>query len=405
MVYLRCSVLVHWILGTGKGKQFLLFYLDFFKVWSEGTFFVDAKLSPNQSVNFSGIGLASLLALLLSTTALIFDWMANRTPWYTISLTLPLLLSAVGVTVLGQWVIPLLQALKTGQIIREDGPQTHLKKAGTPTMGGVFFIPVAVIIAGILSDFSENVLAVSALTLSYGFIGWIDDWQILRRKSNKGISPRMKLALQVVFAAVFCGWLMFKGDLSITNIYLPWWGLSLPLGMLFWPVAGFVLVAQSNATNLTDGVDGLAAGTVAIAILALGVIIAPTSPDLMVFCAAVSGSCLGFLAYNRNPASVFMGDTGSLALGGALAAVALLTNTLVALFILSGIFFVETLSVMAQVGYYKATKGPDGKGKRLFKMAPLHHHLELTGWSELQVVAVFYIIAAFLASVCIMSIK
>jgi phospho-N-acetylmuramoyl-pentapeptide-transferase len=125
----------------------------------------------------------------------------------------------------------------------------------------------------------------------------------------------------------------------------------------------------------------------------------------MVFCAAVSGSCLGFLAYNRNPASVFMGDTGSLALGGALAAVALLTNTLVVLFILSGIFFVETLSVMAQVGYYKATKGPDGKGKRLFKMAPLHHHLELTGWSELQVVAVFYMIAAFLASVCIMSIK
>jgi phospho-N-acetylmuramoyl-pentapeptide-transferase len=311
----------------------------------------------------------------------------------------------VGVTILGQWVIPLLQRLKTGQIIREDGPQAHLKKAGTPTMGGIFFIPVAVIIACILADFSENVLAVSALTLSYGFIGWIDDWQILRRKSNKGISPKMKLALQVIFGAVFCAWLMFKGDFSITNIHLPWVGLSLPLGLFFWPVAGFVLVAESNATNLTDGIDGLAAGTVAIAIFALGVIIAPTSPDLMVFCAAVSGSCLGFLAYNRNPASVFMGDTGSLALGGALAAVALVTNTLVALFILSGIFFVETLSVMAQVSYYKATKGPDGKGKRLFKMAPLHHHLELTGWSELQVVAVFYIIAAFLASVCIMSIK
>jgi phospho-N-acetylmuramoyl-pentapeptide-transferase len=371
----------------------------------KGLFFVDAKLSPNQSLNFSGIGLASLLALLLSTTALISDWMGNRTPWATTSLTLPLLLSAVGVAILGQWVIPLLQTLKTGQIIREDGPQAHLKKAGTPTMGGIFFIPVAVIIACILSDFSENVLAVSALTLSYGLIGWIDDWQILRRKSNKGISPKMKLALQVIFGAVFCAWLVFKGDFSITNIHVPWVGLSLPLGLLFWPVAGFVLVAQSNATNLTDGIDGLAAGTVAIAIFALGVIIAPTSPDLMVFCAAVSGSCLGFLAYNRNPASVFMGDTGSLALGGALAAVALLTNTLVVLFILSGIFFVETLSVMAQVGYYKATKGPDGKGKRLFKMAPLHHHLELTGWSELQVVAVFYIIAAFLASVCIMSIK
>ncbi|CDN17116.1 Phospho-N-acetylmuramoyl-pentapeptide-transferase [Richelia intracellularis] len=131
--------------------------------------------------------------------------------------------------------------------------------------------------------------------------------------------------------------------------------------------------------------------------LALGAMVAATSPELMVFCASLSGGCLGFLAHNRNPARVFMGDTGSLALGGALAAVALLTNSLVGLFILSGIFFVETLSVMAQVGYYKATKGSDGKGKRLFKMAPLHHHLELSGWSELQLVAVFYIIAAILA--------
>jgi phospho-N-acetylmuramoyl-pentapeptide-transferase len=163
-------------------------------------------------------------------------------------------------------------------------------------------------------------------------------------------------------------------------------------------LAGFVLVAESNATNLTDGIDGLAAGTVAIALLALGAVVAPTSLGLMVFCACLSGSCLGFLAHNRNPARVFMGDTGSLALGGALAAVGLLSNSLVALFIFSGIFFVETLSVMAQVSYYKATKGPDGKGKRLLKMAPLHHHLELTGWSELQVVSVFYIIGSILAA-------
>jgi phospho-N-acetylmuramoyl-pentapeptide-transferase len=174
-------------------------------------------------------------------------------------------------------------------------------------------------------------------------------------------------------------------------------GLSLPLGLFFWPLAGFVLVAESNATNLTDGIDGLAGGTVAIALLSLGALVGPTSPELMVFCAAVSGSCLGFLVHNRYPARVFMGDTGSLALGGALAAVGLLTNTLVALFIISGIFFVEAVSVMAQVSYYKATKGPDGKGKRLFKMAPLHHHLELSGWTELQVVAAFYLIGAILA--------
>jgi len=362
---------------------------------------VDAKLSPDQGLNISGIGLVSLLGAGLSVTALILDWMGNRLPWQGMSLTLPLLLSALLSGVVGFWVIPWLQALKAGQIIREDGPQAHLKKAGTPTMGGIFFVPVAVIIACIWSNFATEVLAVSALTLSYGLIGWIDDWEILRRKSNKGISPKMKLALQVGFAALFCLWLMFNQPSNITNIALPFVGLSLPLGFLFWPLAGFVLVAESNATNLTDGIDGLAAGTVAIAIFALGVLIAPTSLPLMVFCAAVSGSCLGFLAHNRNPARVFMGDTGSLALGGALAAVGLMTNSLVALFIISGIFFVETISVMAQVSYYKATKGPDGKGKRLFKMAPLHHHLELTGWSELQVVGVFYIIAAILATICL----
>lgn len=362
---------------------------------------MDAKLSPDRSLNISGIGLVSLLGAGLAVAAVILDGMSNRLPWQSISLTLPFLFCATIAAAVGYWVVPMLQVLKTGQIIREDGPQAHLKKAGTPTMGGVFFIPVAVIAACVWSNFATEVLAVSALTLSYGLIGWIDDWQILRRKSNKGISPRLKLALQIGFAAVFCLWMIISQPYNITTITLPL-GLSLPLGLLFWPLAGFVLVAESNATNLTDGIDGLAGGTVAIALLVLGALVAPTSAGLMVFCACLSGSCLGFLAHNRNPARVFMGDTGSLAIGGALAAVGLLTNSLVALFIISGIFFVETLSVMAQVSYYKATKGPDGKGKRLFKMAPLHHHLELSGWSELQVVAVFYIIAAILAVVSLM---
>jgi phospho-N-acetylmuramoyl-pentapeptide-transferase len=162
----------------------------------------------------------------------------------------------------------------------------------------------------------------------------------------------------------------------------------------------FVFAAESNATNLTDGVDGLAAGTGAIALLGLGALVAPTSLPLMLFCACLSGSFLGFLIHNRNPARVFMGDTGSLALGGALAAVGLLTDRLWILFIISGIFFVESLSVIAQVSYYKATKGPDGVGKRLFKMAPIHHHLELTGWSETQVVGVFYLINSLLVLLC-----
>jgi phospho-N-acetylmuramoyl-pentapeptide-transferase len=263
----------------------------------------------------------------------------------------------------------------------------------------VFFVPVAVVAALVLSSFAASVVAVCTLTLGYAAIGWLDDWQILRRKSNNGISPRMKLALQIGLGALFCLWLAWNQSGSITTISLPF-GLALPLGLLFWPLAVFVLVAESNATNLTDGVDGLAAGTAAIALLGLGILVALTSPELMIFCACMSGSCLGFLTHNRNPAHVIMGDTGSLALGGALAAVGLLTNNLWALFILSGIFFVETLSVMAQVSYYKATKDADGIGKRLFKMAPLHHHLELSGWSEVQVVAVFYAINVILALVC-----
>ncbi len=363
---------------------------------------MDAKLSPNRGLNLSGIRLASLLAIGLGLAALVLDGVASRSPWQGTSLTLPLLLSAVIAAGLGFWAVPWLQRLKAGQVIREDGPKAHLKKAGTPTMGGIFFVPVAAVVACVMSNFAVETVAVSALTLSYGFVGWIDDWQILRRKSNKGISPKMKLALQVGFAAVFCLWLIIsQPDNSITTISFPL-GFSLPLGwLLFLPLSCFVMVAESNATNLTDGVDGLAGGTAAIALLALGAIVAPSSVGLMVFCASFSGACLGFLAHNRNPARVFMGDTGSLALGGGLAAVGLLSNTLVALFILSGIFFIETLSVMAQVSFYKATKGPDGKGKRLFKMAPLHHHLELSGWSELRVVATFYIIAAILAFVAL----
>ncbi|MEM8778576.1 MAG: phospho-N-acetylmuramoyl-pentapeptide-transferase, partial [Cyanobacteria bacterium P01_G01_bin.49] len=275
-------------------------------------------------------------------------------------------------------------------------PQTHLTKAGTPTMGGIFFVPVAVIVALIGSQLDKNVIAVSVVTLAYLSLGWVDDWQILRQQSNKGISPRMKLILQIAIAVGFCLWMVWSQPSNITEVSLPG-QIVLPLGIFFWILAGFVMVAESNATNLTDGVDGLAGGTGALAFLGLGALVATNSPALAVFCACMSGGCLGFILHNRNPAKVFMGDTGSLALGGSLAAVGILSGNLWGLFILSGIFFVESLSVIAQVSYYKATKGPDGKGKRLLKMAPLHHHLELTGWAETQIVGVFYLINAVLA--------
>jgi phospho-N-acetylmuramoyl-pentapeptide-transferase len=329
-------------------------------------------------------GLSGLLLL----ASLGLDLSAHRLGAIS-SLTVPLIMAGTLATAAGYGIVPLLRLLKTGQFIREDGPQAHLKKAGTPTMGGIFFIPVAVAVALVLTPLQPTAIAVGLLTLSYGFIGWLDDWQVLRRKSNKGISPRTKLALQTSFAAAFCLWVLVTQGWSITTVALPF-GLALPLSVLFWPVAGFVLVAESNATNLTDGLDGLMAGTGAIALLGLGAIVAPTHPELMVFCGALSGGCLGFLVHNRNPARVFMGDTGSLALGGALAAVAILSGHLFGLLLVTLLFFAETLSVIIQVLYYKATKGPDGVGKRFFRMAPLHHHFELSGWSELRVVATFY---------------
>lgn len=361
---------------------------------------MDAKLFSDKPIGFSGVGLFLTLSIALSGASLWLDGLAGRSLGLGISLTAPLWVCTLLTAALGYWALPILRRLKAGQVIREDGPQAHLKKAGTPTMGGIFFVPVGVAIALLWSRFAPEVVAVSALTLSYAAIGWLDDWQILRRRSNKGISPKLKLALQIGFGGLFCLWLLWSQPFSITNLALPF-GFSLPLGFLLFPLGWFALVAESNATNLTDGLDGLAAGTGAIALLGLGVLAAPTSPALMVFCACMSGSCLGFLAHNRNPASVFMGDTGSLALGGALAAVALLSNNLLGLLILSGIFFVETLSVIAQVSYYKATKDENGIGKRLFKMAPLHHHLELTGWSETQIVAWFYVIGGILAMLCL----
>ncbi|MGF1493059.1 MAG: phospho-N-acetylmuramoyl-pentapeptide-transferase [Microcoleaceae cyanobacterium] len=345
-----------------------------------------SRLSGQALFFWVGIGLTVLSVLLDLTTGHFADWKT--------SVFVPFALCTLTAALLGYWVVPMLVRIKAGQFIREDGPQAHLKKAGTPTMGGIFFIPVGVGIALLLSGFSPDTCAVAGLTLAYGFIGWMDDWQILKRKNNKGISPRMKLALQVGFAVLFCSWVAWSQP-EVASVALPF-RLVLPLGLLFWPVAVFVLVAESNATNLTDGVDGLMGGLGAIAFFGLAAYLSFTSPELATFCACMSGSCLGFISHNRNPAKVFMGDTGSLALGGGLAAVAILSNSLWVLLVMSGIFLVETLSVIAQVSYYKATKGPDGVGKRLFKMAPLHHHLELSGWSEVQVVACFYAINAIL---------
>lgn len=340
----------------------------------------------------SGITLLILLAIGLILTVVWLSITQTNSWLYLYTL----LASAIISSGLGFFIVPLLEKLKAAQIIQEDGPQSHQIKAGTPTMGGIFFVPVAIGVAAILAPTTPGLIAISLVTLAYGLIGWIDDFSILRQKSNKGISPKQKLSLQLIVALGFCLWLGINLGSNLTSVELPF-SKVISLGWLFWPLGIFVMTAESNATNLTDGVDGLATGTGAIAFLAMGIIISSTHPDLAVFSISFSGACLGFLVHNRHKAKVFMGDTGSLAIGGSLGAIGVYTGQLWALFIVSGIFFVESLSVILQVYYYKITKGPDGQGKRLFKMAPLHHHLEESGWQETQVVGVFYLINAILA--------
>ncbi len=361
---------------------------------------MDAKFAPNALKSPTGKQLFGLLGGLIGLLTLFFSQITPET-----SLTQWLLVMAVtsGVSgLLGVMIVPWLQRVKAGQVIQEDGPQTHLKKAGTPTMGGIFFIPVAVATALLVTKGNLDVVAICLVTLAYMGIGWYDDWQILRQQSNKGISPRMKLILQILIGVAFCIWVFWHQSPNLTTLAFPL-KIIIPLGLFYWVLAGFILVAESNATNLTDGVDGLAGGTCALAFLGMAALVFPNSPNLALFCLCMTGGCFGFIGHNRNPARVFMGDTGSLALGGALGAVGVLSGQLWGLFLVSGLFFLESLSVIAQVSYYKATKDAEGKGKRLFKMAPLHHHLELSGWTETQIVGTFYLINGFLAVLAVIS--
>jgi phospho-N-acetylmuramoyl-pentapeptide-transferase len=359
---------------------------------------MEGQSASEKGLNPTGTGLLILLGAILTGSIIYLDWQNGSS--LRRSLLVPFLVSTMMVGTIGYRVIPMLKQLKMGQFIREDGPQSHLKKAGTPTMGGIFVVPVGVLLGIIGSQFNPDAIAVAVASLGYLAIGGVDDWKSLSNGQNEGLTPKGKLFLQTAIAIAFCGWAFFSRGTAITTVHLPF-NLVLPLGFLFWGLAVFTLLAESNATNLTDGVDGLAGGTGAIALAGLAAIIFPKEPQLAVFCICLSGAYLGFVIHNRNKAKVFMGDTGSLALGGALAAVGILTENIWPLLIISGIFAIEALSVTLQVGYYKATKDADGKGKRLFKMAPIHHHLELSGWTETQVVGMFYAIESILVLIAI----
>ena len=338
--------------------------------------------------------LALLLGLLLLGLAVASD-LLNRAP----QLTPPLLAAAVMSALLSGWGVPRLRQLKLGQVIRAEGPQAHLSKAGTPTMGGLLVVPVGVIIGALVAPSDARLPAVAAITLASMAIGAVDDWRSLTQPHHTGLTPRGKLLLQAISAVAFLAWAAFEQQMG-GDIALPL-GWVLPLGLLIWPLGLFVFLAESNATNLTDGLDGLAAGCGAIVFSGLGLQLMlrghEGDPALAGFCAAMAGCWLGFLLFNRHPARVFMGDTGSLAMGAALAAVALLSNSLWPLLLMGGVFLAESLSVIVQVWVFKATKNPaTGQGRRVLRMAPLHHHFELGGASEQQVVVGFWALSLIL---------
>ncbi len=300
------------------------------------------------------------------------------------------LISLVVTTAMGFWLIPLLRRLKAGQSIKRDGPIWHLSKEGTPTMGGIMFIAgiLAAVLLCSLPDFRSgdySALALFGFALVQGAIGVLDDVEKIRRKGNQGLKGSQKFLLQLVVAVAFVMLLRYVGYLS-PNLYIPFVGTTLPLPeVVYFVFAAFVIVGTVNSVNLTDGVDGLVSGvTLPVALCLMALAIRWDMPGQALFAAALAAGLVGFLFFNFNPAKVFMGDTGSLFLGGAVCALAFSMDMPLVLVPLGIVYIAEAMSDILQVGYFKLSGG-----KRLFKMAPIHHHFEKCGWKEKKVFAVF----------------
>lgn len=319
---------------------------------------------------------------------------------------------------LGPRLIRGLQRMQIGQTVRDDGPQSHLSKSGTPTMGGVLIL-VSILISGILwADLSNRYVIVTLLTLAaFGLIGFVDDYRKVIRKDPAGLVARWKYFWQSVVALTVASYLFYTAQQPAeTALLIPFFKDVMPqLGAFYILLAYFVIVGTSNAVNLTDGLDGLAIMPTVMVAGALGVFsyvtghvnfanylqipYIPEAAELTVVCAAIAGAGLGFLWFNTYPAQVFMGDVGSLALGAVLGIIAILVRQELVLFIMGGVFVIETLSVMLQVGSYKL------RGKRIFRMAPIHHHYELKGWPEPRVIVRFWIISLILVLIGLATLK
>lgn len=312
--------------------------------------------------------------------------------------TLNLIVAFVATFVVGLFVMPILKKFKVGQVVRNDGPKEHLKKQGTPTMGGIIMLIVIVVILAINSiKYPTLILAIISI-LGFGLVGFIDDYKKLVKKNTKGLSPLKKIFGLVLVTAIFI-FMYLKVFKLGTDITLPFISSPITLSVgAFIIFIAFILIGTSNAVNLTDGLDGLASGVVAIIMTFFTIVAVKDSNTEMIILGASSvGTCLAFLLFNFHPAKVFMGDTGSLALGGAVAAIAIMMKMEVYLAIVAFVCIIDTLSVILQVTYFKLTKG-----KRIFKMAPFHHHLELSGMKETKVVILFWVITAILCFVAYM---
>ena len=310
-------------------------------------------------------------------------------------------LALISTLVLGKIGIPLLQRLKAQQSIREEGPQAHLAKAGTPTMGGLFMMLALVLTICIVPPYSVTLWMLLFLTLGHGLLGFSDDFIKAVKRRNLGLTAKQKLAGQVVLAALFC-YISTTYAALPTTLWIPLVDITVDLGVAYYILALLIIIGTTNAVNLTDGLDGLATGISAIAGAAYAVVgLLVGSLSVTFFGIIVSGVCLGFLYFNANPAKVFMGDTGSLALGGAFAGMAIATKTEILLVIIGFVFVVEALSVILQVASFKT------RGIRIFRMSPIHHHFELGGWSERKVVYVFWAVSLVtsLLGIAVLSMK
>ncbi|KAG8385297.1 hypothetical protein BUALT_Bualt03G0027300 [Buddleja alternifolia] len=347
----------------------------------------------------NNVGLLSFSAVLL----LLVDqcaWRIVRLPLAPFHLMRPFLISILVVSCIGYICVPLFRILKLRSITRNEAPTRHCSKKGTPTMGGLYFIPAGLLVAEVLLSFSSiEVSGAVAATIAFFAIGLLDDLLSLKHDNN-GLPGWMRILLEVAVGTWFSYWL-YTTDISTPYSMKMVVPLPAPLGLVclgkFYPVlTSFCFVSMANGINLTDGLDGLAAGTAALAFIGMSIVVLPICSDLAIFGASMAGACVGFLFHNRYKASIFMGDTGTLALGGALAAMASCTGMFFPLFISSGIFVFEALSVIIQVSYFKTTKYFRQRGYRLFRMAPFHHHLELCGIKEPAIVGAAYVVTCVL---------